>query len=90
MVEKRVNRVSSTDPVTSGSELTCRFSRGSWSMGMSCIVERKNLVVSRKPLTIRPFGSASEDFAKFETILLVGGKLRGSLGNTRQLTHQLE
>jgi hypothetical protein len=23
----------------------------------------------------RPFGSASEDFAKFETILLVGGKL---------------
>lgn len=25
-------------------------------------------------LSISPFGSASEDFAKFETILLVGGK----------------
>ena len=24
----------------------------------------------------RPFGSASEDFAKFETVLLVGGELR--------------
>lgn len=75
-VERSVSRVSYRPQVFAivpdQADGLYRSSRGSWSMGkLSPPAERKR----RAELCCSPFGSASEDFAKFETILLVGGKL---------------
>jgi hypothetical protein len=66
-VARSVNKVSRLDLYV-GDKLTFRSCPGSWWMGLST---RSNIGPSSR---FSPFGSASEDYAKFETILLIGGK----------------